>query len=191
MIDWKRAIQIFARVAVAIALCSGCSPRTAEPEYSDSSDTSFDNPGTLATQTTDVKGEYLLDIGVTVAFLDACISDSGLVGPCHCASELLIYDVDATDIAGLEDRISAFNDFPPELAGLLVECRGKERPPLWSAATKETYINACTKGSSRLVDLCRCSAFRAADVIPEDRLPEFLAASDLRPNMVDLINTCL
>lgn len=189
--NWSRAIQVFARIAIAMTLLSGCSPTTTEVEYSDSSDTAFGNPGTLATQATDVKSEYLLDIGVIVAFLDACISDSGLVGPCHCASELLIYDVDVSDIAGLEDRISAFNDFPPELAGILAECRGKERPPLWSAATKKTYVNACTKGSSRLEDLCRCSAFRAADVIPEDRLAEFLATTDLRPNMVDLINTCL
>ena len=184
-------MHIFARIVVALALCSACSSRATEAQNSGSSEAPFDNPGTLAPETTDAEGEYLLDIGATVAFLDACISDSGLVGPCHCASDLLVYDVDGNDIAGLEDRISAFNDFPPELAGLLAECRGKERPPVWSAATKEAYIDACAKGSSRLLDLCRCSAFRAADVIPEDRLSEFLVATDIRPNMVDLINTCL
>lgn len=191
MVDWKIVIQVLVRIVVAVALLAACSPRTTEVTYPDSSGESFDNPGTLATQPKYARGDYLLDISVTVAFLDACISDSGLVGPCHCAADLLVDDVDSSDIAGLEERISVFNDFPPELAGLLVQCRGEERPPTWSAATKEAYIDACTKGSNRLVDLCRCSAFRAADVIPEDRLPEFLVATDLRPNLVDLIKTCL
>lgn len=182
---------LFLRLVVAVALVGACSSEVTEARYLENSDVSFDNPGTLVTDTTDVGGEYFLDIGTTIAFLDACISDSGLVGPCHCASELLIYDVDTDDIVGLEDRISAFNEFPPELAGLLVQCRGKERPPAWSTATKESYVAACTKGSNRLLALCRCSAFRAEDVIPEDRLPEFLTATDLRPNMVDFINTCL
>jgi len=186
-----RASQHFLGFVVVLALTSACSSEVSQARYPNDSDASFDNPGTLATETTSTSGEYLLDIGTTIAFLDACISDSGLVGPCHCASELLVYDVDASDIAGLEDRISAFNEFPPELAGLLVQCRGEERPPAWSAATKEMYVAACIQGSNRLLDLCRCAAFRAADVIPEDRLPEFLAATDLRPNMVDFINTCL
>jgi len=186
-----RASQHFLRFVVVVALTSACSSEVGQARYPNNSDASFDNPGTLASDTTSISGEYLLDISTTIAFLDACISDSGLVGPCHCASELLVHDVDASDIAGLEDRISAFNEFPPELAGLLVQCRGEERPPVWSAATKEIYVAACTQGSNRLVDLCRCAASRAADVIPQDRLPEFLAATDLRPNMVDFINTCL
>ena len=191
MTVFGRASQHFLRFVVVLALTSACSSEGSQARYANDSDVSFGNPGTLAAETTGVSGEYLLDIGTTIAFLDACISDSGLVGPCHCASELLVYDVDASDIAGLEDRISAFNEFPPELAGLLVQCRGEERPPVWSAATKEIYVAACTQGSHRLLDLCRCAAFRAADVIPEDRVPEFLTATDLRPNMVDFINTCL
>ena len=191
MTVFGRTKQHFLRLVVVVALTSACSSGVGQARYPDNSDASFDNPGTLATDTTVARGEYLLDISTTIAFLDACISDSGLVGPCHCASELLVYDVDASDIAGLEDRISAFNEFPPELAGLLVQCRAAERPPVWSAATKEIYIAACTQGSNRLLDLCRCAAFRAADVIPEDRLPEFLAATESRPNMVDFINTCL
>jgi len=188
---FDRAKQHFFRAVVVLAVTTACSSEVGQARYPDNSDVSFDNPGTLATDTTDVPGDYLLDISTTIAFLDACISDSGLVGPCHCASELLVYDVNVNDIAGLEDRISAFNEFPPELAGLLVQCRGAERPPVWSAATKEIYVAACTQGSNRLLELCRCAAFRAADVIPEDRLPEFLAATELRPNMVDFINTCL
>ena len=191
MTVFGRASRHFLRFVAVLALTSACSSEGSQARYANDSDVSFGNPGTLAPETTGVSGEYLLDIGTTIAFLDACISDSGLVGPCHCASELLVYDVDANDIAGLEDRISAFNEFPPELAGLLVQCRGEERPPVWSAATKEIYVAACTQGSNRLLDLCRCAAFRAADVIPEDRVPEFLTATDLRPNMVDFINTCL
>ena len=111
-------IQVLVRIVVAVAVLAACSPRTTEVTYPDSSGESFDNPGTLATQPTYARGDYLLDISVTVAFLDACISYSGLVGPCHCAADLLVDDVDSSDIAGLEDRISVFNDFPPELAGL-------------------------------------------------------------------------
>ncbi len=178
-------------VVVSLLSVSACASEAPQARPIDPSESSFNNPGTLPTETTSRASEYLLDIGTTVAFLDSCISDSGLVGPCHCAAELLASDIDSSDIAALEDRMSAFNEFPVELAGLLVECREAERPPAWSSATKELYMAACAQESERLSDLCRCSASRAADVIPEERLPEFLDAKDLRPSMVDLINTCL
>ena len=178
-------------VVISFLGINACASQPPQARPADPSESSFSNPGTLPTETTSRTSEYLLDIGTTVAFLDSCISDSGLVGPCHCAAELLAYDVDSSDLAALEDRMSAFNEFPVELAGLLVQCRGVERPPVWSSATKENYLAACAQNSERLLDLCRCSASRAADVIPEERLPEFLEANDLRPSMVDLINTCL
>ncbi len=172
-------------------LISACSSQPPQAGLVDPSEPSFNNPGTLPTETTSSASDYLLDIGTTVAFLDSCISDSGLVGPCHCAAEILANDVDSSDVAALEDRMSAYNEFPVELAGLLVQCRGAERPPVWSSATKEIYLAACAQNSERLSELCRCSASRAADVIPEERLPEFLKANDLSPSMVDFINTCL
>jgi len=178
-------------VLVAFVVTSACSSQDSAVSDEEQTVVSFDNPGTLAVDDPVTVGEYSLDIGTTVAFLDSCISDSGLVGPCHCAAELLVHSVDVGDIARLEDRMTAFNEFSPELAGLLVQCRGAERPPQWSSSTKELYLSACSHGSDRLDRLCRCSASRAADVIPEDRLSEFLKATDLRPNMVDLINTCL
>ena len=178
-------------VIVCLTSASACTSQSSQTRSADPSDSSFNNPGTLPTESTPASTEYLLDIGTTVAFLDSCISDSGLVGPCHCAAELLVYDADSNDIAALEDRMSAFNEFPSELAGLLVQCRGAERPPAWETSTKEIYLAACTQSSDRLLDLCRCSASRAADVIPEERLAEFLSATDLRPNMADLIGGCL
>jgi len=178
-------------VVFGLVLTSACSIQDTSVSYQDETATSFDNPGTLVVADEPLVGGYLLDIGTTVAFLDSCIANSGLVGPCHCASDLLVYDVDIADVIGLEDRMSAFNKFPPELAGLLVQCRGAARPAEWSPSTKELYLSACSHGSDRLDRLCRCSASRAADVIPEERLSEFLSATDLRPNMVDLINTCL
>ncbi|MDG2023928.1 MAG: hypothetical protein P8J75_05640 [Actinomycetota bacterium] len=178
-------------VVFGLVLTSACSIQDTSVSYQDETATSFDNPGTLVVADEPPVGGYLLDIGTTVAFLDSCIANSGLVGPCHCASDLLVYDVDIADVIGLEDRMSAFNKFPPELAGLLVQCRGAARPAEWSPSTKELYLSACSHGSDRLDRLCRCSASRAADVIPEERLSEFLSATDLRPNMVDLINTCL
>jgi len=178
-------------VVFGLVLASACSLQDTSVSHQDETATSFDNPGTLVVDDAAPVGGYLLDIGTTVAFLDSCIANSGLVGPCHCASDLLVYDVDIADVIGLEDRMRAFNKFPPELAGLLVQCRAAARPPEWSPSTKELYLSACSHGSDRLDRLCRCSASRAADVIPEARLSEFLSATELRPNMVDLINTCL
>ena len=178
-------------IVVSLVWLSACASQSPEARAAGRSQSSFDNPGTLPTETTSRTSGYLLDIGTTVAFLDSCISDSGLVGPCHCAIELLANDVDSSDIAALEDRMSAFNEFPVELAGLLAQCRGGDRPAEWSSSTKELYLAACIQSSDRLKDLCRCSASRAADIIPEERLSEFLKARELRPSMVDLINTCL
>ena len=178
-------------VVACVTFAGACASQSPPTRSADPSDSSFNNPGTLPTESTPSSTEYSLDIGTTVAFLDSCISDSGLDGPCHCAAELLVYEVDSNDIAALEDRMSAFNEFPSELAGLLVQCRGVERPPAWETSTKEIYLAACTQSSDRLLDLCRCSASRAADVIPEERLSEFLSATDLRPNMADLISACL
>ena len=192
MAAYTKARGLLRRAVVfGLVLTSACSLQDSSASYQDETATSFDNPGTLVVDDALPASDYLLDIGTTVAFLDSCISNSGLVGPCHCASELLVHDVDIADVVALEDRMSAFNEFPPELAGLLVQCRASARPPEWSSPTKELYLAACTHGSDRLDRLCRCSVSRAADVIPEARLSEFLSTSDLRPNMVDLINTCL
>ena len=178
-------------VLLGLVLTSACSLEDTSASYQAETANSFDNPGTLLVDDPLLVSDYSLDIKTTVAFLDSCISDSGLVGPCHCASQLLVYDVDVGDVIRLEDQMSAFNEFPLELAGLLVQCRGVQRPADWSSSTKELYLSACSHGSDRLDRLCRCSISRAADVIPEARLSEFLSASDLRPDMVDLINTCL
>ena len=193
MANYTKVRGLLRRVVVfGLVLASACSLQDSSVSRQDETATSsFDNPGTLVVDDAPPVSDYLLDIGTTVAFLDSCIANSGLVGPCHCASDLLVYDVDIADVTGLEDRMSAFNQFPPELAGLLVQCRGADRPPEWSPSTKQLYLSACSYGSERLDRLCRCSASRAADVIPEARLSEFLSATDLRPNMVDLINTCL
>ncbi len=184
--------ELFRRtILVGLVVVTTCSCQNSGPAPEEQAAVSFDNPGTLAVDDAVPLGDHSLDIGTTVAFLDSCISDSGLVGPCHCAYELLVDEVDVGDITGVEDRMGAFNEFPPELAGLLVQCRGADRPAEWSSATKELYLSACSHDSDRLDRLCRCSVSRAADVIPESRISEFLGATNLRPNMVDLINTCL
>ena len=69
--------------------------------------------------------------------------------------------------------------------------RDAAAPPPWPQELTDRYMNGCKQGSDRLADLCRCSAFRAQDVIPADRFDEFLVADDVNPGFVELINTCL
>ncbi len=186
-----RKLLISLLVMAGLSFLSACSSSNGETSLSESTTTFYGNPGTLPPISTAPTSAFTLDVQTTIAFLDSCISDSGLVGPCHCASELLVSNVDVNDVQGLEDRMSAFNEFPIELAGLLAECRGAPRPAAWSAPSLASYLTVCMQGSSRLDDLCRCSVSRAVDVIPEQRLAEFLEAETIRPDMVDLINTCL
>jgi len=99
-------------VVISFLGISACASQPPQARPADPSESSFSNPGTLPTETTSRTSEYLLDIGTTVAFLDSCISDSGLVGPCHCAAELLAYDVDSSDLAALEDRMECLQRIP-------------------------------------------------------------------------------
>jgi len=150
------------------------------------------NPGTLVPPTTTTEAPiFALPIAPTVAFLDACIADDSLVGPCHCASERLEANFFEGDIIVFEDRLSGRNEFSPEVAAALVDCRDAAAPPPWPQELTDRYMNGCKQGSDRLADLCRCSAFRAQDVIPADRFDEFLVADDVNPGFVELINTCL
>ena len=182
-------------VSLLAAACSGgAGDGAADPAAptSDNRPENIGNPGTLVAPTTTTEApEFLLPIAPTVAFLDACIADAGLVGPCHCASERLGNSFSQGDLVVFEDRLSGRNEFSPEVAAALVDCRGAAAPAAWSPATVETYMAGCTKGSVRLEDLCRCSVSRAQDVIPETRVAEYLAADDVEPALVDLINVCI
>ena len=150
------------------------------------------NPGTLLPPTTTtIAPEFLLPVAPTVAFLDACIADISLVGPCHCASSRLEAGFSEGDIVVFEDRLRGLNDFSPEVAAALVDCREATPPAPWSDETVDRYVAGCIKGADRLLDLCRCSARRAQDVIPEVRVDDYLAADDVTPSLVDLINTCI
>ncbi len=195
------AARRFLGVMVAIsALATGCSFGSSEdPESTDdgssetqAAPTPTGNPGTLVPPTTTTEAPvFALSIAPTVAFLDACIADDTLVGPCHCAGERLESNFFEGDLIVFEDRLTGRNEFSPEVAAALVDCRDAGAPPPWPQELTERYVLACTQGSDRLADLCRCSAFRAQDVIPGDRLEEFLVADDVRPGFVELINTCL
>lgn len=135
--------------------------------------------------------QFLLPVSPLVAFLDACVVNAGLAGPCHCAGSRLQDSFSENDLIIFEDRLTGRNEFSPEVAAALVDCRDAPAPPAWSNNTVQLYVLGCTEGSSRLEELCRCSVSRAYDVIPEARVRDYLEANDTQPSLVDLINTCI
>ena len=155
-------------------------------------DGSLGNPGTLAPPTVPGTGAPgLLAIEPLVAFMDACVADAGLVGPCHCAADRMEGSLTAIDLEVFEDRMSGALEFSPELAAALVDCREAAPPPAWSAARQQTYLDACSAGSDRLRSLCACSLARAQEVVPAHRLNDFLASNEAQPGIVDFMNLCL
>ncbi len=155
-------------------------------------DGSLGNPGTLAPPNVPGTGAPgLLAIEPLVAFMDACVADTGLVGPCHCAADRMEGSLTAIDLEVLEDRMSGALEFSPELAGALVDCRDAAPPPAWSAAQQQTYLDVCSAGSDRLRSLCACSLARAQEVVSAHRLNDFLASNEVQPGIVDFINLCL
>ncbi|HCB34984.1 MAG TPA: hypothetical protein DEP66_03085 [Acidimicrobiaceae bacterium] len=184
-----------AAVAVMlIAVAAACTP-VGDASTDDSTATTElpANPGTLFPPTTEppVVVPVLLPIGHVVAFLDACIDDDDLVGPCHCAARRLQAGFDADDIEVFEDRMSGGLEYPPQVAAALVDCREDVAVPRWSTATRESYVEACAKGSELLVEPCTCSLTRAEEVIPADRLDEYAETPAVRPDFADLVNLCL
>ncbi len=153
------------------------------------------NPGTLAPPTvrgTGGTGEPgLLGVEPVIAFMDACVADAGLVGPCHCAADRIEGGLTSVDLEVFEDRMEGGLQFSPELAAALVDCREAGPPPGWSAAQQQTYLDACSAGLDRMKGLCACSLARAQDVVPAHRLTEFLASNEVRPDVVEFINLCL
>ncbi len=150
------------------------------------------NPGTLAAPGTGGTGEAgLLGVEPLIAFMDACVADAGLVGPCHCAADRIEGGLTSVDLEVFEDRMEGGLEFSPELAAALVDCRTAGPPPGWSDAQQQTYLDACSADSDRLRGLCACSLARAQDVVSAHRLTEFLASNDVRPAVVDFINLCL
>jgi len=155
-------------------------------------DAGFANPGTLARPTVPGTGASgLLAIEPLIAFMDACVADAGLVGPCHCAADRIEGSLTVIDLEVFEDRMSGALEFSPELAGALVDCREAAPPPAWSDAQQQTYLDACSVGSDRLRSLCACSLARAQEVIPAHRLDDFLASNEIQPGIVDFMNLCL
>ncbi len=153
------------------------------------------NPGTLVSPTTDppphASTGNLLPIETVVAFLDACVADSGLVGPCRCAAERLDTSFTPQDIQIFEDRITGQLEYPPQVAADLVTCRQEQPPSPWNEEMRQSYVSECSKGSGPLVEPCMCSLERAQDIIPADRLDEYLTAIDVRPDFTALINLCI
>ena len=151
------------------------------------------NPGTLAppTQPAAGGGPGRLGIEPLTAFMDACVADSGLVGPCHCAAGRMEANLTEIDLVVLEDRMSGALEFSPELASVLVECRDAAPPPAWSGVQQQQYLDACSAGSDRLKSLCACSLARAQEVVPAHRLDDFLASTEVQPDIVDFINLCV
>ena len=189
--------------AIALAVLLGCaSTDSANTDGTGADSTteptttlSLGNPGTLVPPTTqpppDANANNLLPVETLVGFLDACAADSGLVGPCHCAAERLDSSFTPEDIQIFEDRITGQLEYPPQVAADLVFCRQAPAPAAWNDEQRERYVAECTKGSDLLQELCTCSLARAQDIIPADRLDEYLASVLVRPDFTDLINLCV
>lgn len=187
--------------AAALLLLAGtaCSVNVVEvrPTSADDSagntDVPFGNPGTLVPPSV-VQSEAesdVLAIEPLVAFMDACVANAGLVGPCHCAAGRIERSFSVVDLKIFEDRMTGTLEFSPEVAGSLVDCRDAQPPPPWSQAVREAYLDECAVGSDRLRSLCACSLARAQDVVPAHRLADFFNASEVQPDLVDFINLCL
>ncbi len=189
----RGACLVAALLASAGMLACSATVIEVEPATGDAdADVLLGNPGTLVPPTVTVDGAPgLLAIEPLIAFMDACVADAGLVGPCHCAADRMEGSLTDIDLEVFEDRMSGALEFSPELAGALVDCREAGPPPGWSDAQRQTYLDACSAGSDRLRSLCACSLARAQDVIPAHRLNEFLASNEIQPGIVDFLNLCL
>ncbi|MCY3609251.1 MAG: hypothetical protein OXG57_12520 [Acidimicrobiaceae bacterium] len=192
----ERGARLFAAVLASVGMLA-CSATVIEVEPTGAqgltdADGSLGNPGTLAPPTVPGTGAPgLLAIEPLAAFMDACVADAGLVGPCHCAADRIEGSLTAIDLEVFEDRMSGALEFSPELAAVLVDCREAAPPPAWSNAQQQTYLDACSAGSDRLRSLCACSLARAQEVVPAHRLNDFLASNEVQPGIVDFLNLCL
>ena len=196
-----RASGASARLAAVLLLATGslaCSPNVAEvrPELTGDAtvdaDVPLGNPGTLVPPTVSgVYGPEVLAIEPLVAFMDACVANAGLIGPCHCAGGRIERGFDLVDLEIFEDRMLGALEFSPEIAASLVDCREADPPPPWPQQLREAYLAECTVNSDRLRDLCACSLARAQDVVPAHRLGDFLGSNEVRPDLVDFIDLCL
>ena len=187
-------------VAAALAAVSmlACSVTVVEVEPANAdqgatdSDAPLGNPGTLVPPSVGgTEAPQLLEIEPLTAFMDACVANDGLVGPCHCAADRMEASLTALDLEVFEDRMSGALEFSPELAAVLVECREAVTVPAWSDTQRQTYLDACSAGSDRLRSLCACSLARAQDVVPAHRLDDFLASNEVQPGIVEFLNLCL
>ena len=193
---WRLAARWVASTLVLLGIAA-CSATVIEVEPTGDqgltdADGSPGNPGTLVPPTVPgTSAPGLLAIEPLTAFMDACVADAGLVGPCHCAADRMEGSLTALDLEVFEDRMSGALEFSPELAGALVDCREAVPPPAWSDAQQQTYLDACSAGSDRLRSLCACSLARAQEVVPAHRLNDFLASNEIQPGIVDFINECV
>ncbi len=187
-----------AALALALALAGGCAigERTSvtpdEPNDA-AADTTLAANSAIAPPPSTVPraGDQPLDVDVVVAFLDGCVRTAESVSRCHCAIERLEAGFTMDDLTVLEDRMTGNLEYPPQVAGALVDCREDEAPRRWSETTRARYVEACTKGSDRLGELCSCSVSRAQDVVPERHLEAFIDSPGVRPGFAELIRTCL
>ncbi len=193
----RRGVRLLAALLVSAGMFA-CSTTVVEVEPATTgsgpadADAVFDNPGTLVRPTVPGTGAPgLLAIEPLIAFMDACVADAGLVGPCHCAADRIEGSLTVIGLEVFEDRMSGALEFSPELARALVDCREDGPPPGWSDAQRQTYLDACSAGSDRMRSLCACSLARAQEVVPAHRLNDFLASNEVQPGIVDFLNLCL
>lgn len=187
---WAASVLILLGVAACTATVVEVEPATSVAGASGAG-VPLGNPGTLAPPTQPAAGSELLAIEPLTAFMDACVTDAGLIGPCHCAAGRMERSLTAIDLVVFEDRMTGTLEFSPELASVLVDCRDAAPPGAWSPAQQQRYLDECSAGSDRLKSACACSLARASDVVPAHRLGDFLASTEVQPDIVDFINLCI
>ena len=188
---WAASVVVLFGIAACSATVVEVRPATSVAGEADA-DQPVGNPGTLAPPTQPAaSGSGLLAVEPLIAFMDACVADAGLAGPCHCAADRIESSLTAIDLVVFEDRMTGALEFSPDLASVLVDCRDAPAPPAWSPSRQQLYLDECSAGSDRLKSVCACSLARAQDVVPAHRLGDFLASAEVQPAIVDFVNLCV
>lgn len=146
-------------------------------------------PATTTTTTSTAAPPPTYPIAVSVAFLDACVSDQESAAACHCALGSLASSGLADVMADFESAIETSDTFPDRIEAEVARCTSSRLATTDPMMIDELAV-ACSLGSDRLVDACRCAAERAALIVPAEALRAYVEA-EVEPSLVDLVNRCL
>ena len=149
-------------------------------------------PTTAApTTTTTEPPPSTFPLNETVSFLDSCVTGREFAGGCHCAVDALAQVLDVDGLVAFEIGIADGDEVPDDVAAAVSGCAGA--PFVESdAASYDVVTDAC---AALVTDpaACGCVADRVFEIVPADRIEEYLAAdgmSGLVPRLADLNAAC-